>query len=69
MLLHGWRAGPGPPPRVTRAKGVVVSQIYGLTEASTLFWLPTQEARDKMGSVGHPIFHGRVRIIDEQGNR
>ena len=50
-------------------KGMVVSQIYGLTEASTLFWLPMQEARDKMGSVGHPIFHGRVRIIDEQGNQ
>ena len=49
-------------------KGLVVSQIYGLTEASTLFWLPTEEAREKMGSVGHPIFHGRVRIVDEQGN-
>jgi len=49
-------------------KGLVVSQIYGLTEASTLFWLPTEEARSKMGSVGHPIFHGQVRIVDEQGN-
>ncbi len=49
-------------------KGMVVSQIYGLTEASTIFWLPTQEAVQKMGSVGHPIFHGRVRIVDEQGS-
>jgi fatty-acyl-CoA synthase len=48
-------------------KGLVVSQIYGLTEASTLFWLPIEEAREKMGSVGHPIFHGQVRIVDEQG--
>ena len=49
-------------------KGLVVSQIYGLTEASTLFWLPTEEAREKMGSVGHPIFHGKVKIVDKAGN-
>ncbi len=48
-------------------KGLTVSQIYGLTEASTLFWLPTEEAKEKMGSVGHPIFHGRVRIVDGEG--
>jgi fatty-acyl-CoA synthase len=48
-------------------RGLVVSQIYGLTEASTLFWLPVEEAREKMGSVGHPIFHGKVRIVNEKG--
>jgi fatty-acyl-CoA synthase len=48
-------------------KGLIISQIYGLTEASTLFWLPTEEAKEKMGSVGHPIFHGRVRIVDREG--
>jgi len=48
-------------------KGLIVSQIYGLTEASTLFWLPTEEAKRRMGSVGHPIFHGRVRIVDSEG--
>jgi fatty-acyl-CoA synthase len=49
-------------------RGLVVSQIYGLTEASTLFWLPVEEAREKIGSVGHPIFHGNVRIVDEKGH-
>jgi len=49
------------------AKGLIVSQIYGLTEASTLCWLPWHEALRKMGSVGRPIFHGRIRIVDEQG--
>ena len=48
-------------------KGLIVSQIYGLTEASTLFWLPMEKAREKMGSVGQPIFHGEIRIVDEQG--
>lgn len=49
-------------------KGLVVSQIYGLTEASTIFWLPGEEARERIGSVGHPIFHGKVRIVDGNGN-
>lgn len=49
-------------------KGLVVSQIYGLTEASTIFWLPSEEAREHIGSVGHPIFHGRVKIVDDDGN-
>jgi fatty-acyl-CoA synthase len=48
-------------------KGLAVSQIYGLTEASTLFWLPTQYATTKMGSVGKPVFHGNVRIVDDDG--
>lgn len=49
-------------------RGLVVSQIYGLTEVSTLFCLPMDEAREKMGSVGHPIFHGQVRIVDKDNN-
>jgi fatty-acyl-CoA synthase len=49
-------------------KGLVVSQIYGLTEASTIFWLPGEEARERIGSVGHPIFHGKVKIVDDNGN-
>lgn len=49
-------------------RGLPVSQIYGLTEVSTLFCLPMDEACTKMGSVGHPIFHGKVRIVDEHNN-
>ncbi|HOJ70439.1 MAG TPA: long-chain fatty acid--CoA ligase [Syntrophorhabdaceae bacterium] len=48
-------------------KGIVISQIYGLTEASTLFWLPYDMAHKKMGSVGKPVFHADVRIVDERG--
>lgn len=54
--------------KALKEKGLVVSQIYGLTEASTLFWLPTDEAHERIGSVGHPIFHGKVKIVDKAGN-
>jgi fatty-acyl-CoA synthase len=49
-------------------KGIIISQIYGLTEASTIFWLPTDKAVMKMGSVGQPVIHGEVRIVDGRGN-
>ncbi len=48
-------------------KGIHISQIYGLTEASTLFWLPYDMAFRKMGSVGKPVFHAEVKIVDEMG--
>lgn len=48
-------------------KGILISQIYGLTEASTIFWLPIDRAVEKMGSVGQPVVHGDVRIVDSRG--
>jgi fatty-acyl-CoA synthase len=49
------------------AKDILISQIYGLTEASTIFWLPIEKAVEKMGSVGQPVVHGDVRIVDSRG--
>ena len=48
-------------------KGIVISQIFGQTEASTITFLPSEEAVLKIGSVGLPVFHGEVRIVDKQG--
>lgn len=48
-------------------KGIIISQIYGLTEASTIFWLPIDKGIAKMGSVGLPVVHGEVRIVDGKG--
>jgi len=48
-------------------KGIIISQIYGLTEASTIFWLPIDKAVVKMGSVGQPVVHGEVMIVDAKG--
>jgi len=48
-------------------KGIVISQIFGQTEASTITFLPSEEAVLKIGSVGLPVFHGEVRIVDKEG--
>ncbi len=48
-------------------KGIVISQIYGQTETSTITWLPRREAKRKSGSVGIPVFHGNVKIINKEG--
>jgi fatty-acyl-CoA synthase len=48
-------------------KGIVISQIYGQTETSTITWLPVGDAPRKIGSVGIPVFHGKVRIVNKAG--
>jgi len=48
-------------------KGIVISQIFGQTEASTITFLSPEKAASKIGSVGLPVFHGEVRIIDKEG--
>jgi fatty-acyl-CoA synthase len=41
---------------------------YGLTEASgNNFWLPPEMVREKIGSVGYPIFHINMKIIRDDG--
>lgn len=47
-------------------KGIIVSQIYGQTETSTLTWLSPEDAVRKRGSVGKPVFHGDVRVVDKK---
>jgi fatty-acyl-CoA synthase len=48
-------------------KGITLSQIFGQTEASTITFLSPDDAILKIGSVGLPVFHGEVRIIDKTG--
>jgi len=48
-------------------KGMAISQIFGQTEASTITFLSPDDAILKIGSVGLPVFHGEVRIVDKQG--
>jgi fatty-acyl-CoA synthase len=41
---------------------------YGLTEAGpNTFWLPTEYMKSKIGSVGRPLFHVDVKLVDETG--
>jgi len=48
-------------------KGITLSQFFGQTEASTITFLSPKDAVPKMGSVGLPVFHGEVRIVDKSG--
>jgi fatty-acyl-CoA synthase len=47
--------------------GIIVSQLFGQTETSTITWLPVSDASQKLGSVGIPVFHGEVKIVNEEG--
>jgi fatty-acyl-CoA synthase len=65
-------AGGGNCPRVVYEafweKGVSFKEGYGLTEAGpNTFWLPDEEVRDKVGSVGRPLFHVDVKICSTEG--
>jgi fatty-acyl-CoA synthase len=48
-------------------RGITISQIFGQTEASTITSLSPDVAVLKIGSVGLPVFHGEVRIVDKAG--
>jgi len=50
-------------------KGIDFKMGYGLTEASgNNFWLPPEQVREKIGSVGYPIFHIDMKTIREDGS-
>ncbi|MEM9746073.1 MAG: AMP-binding protein [Actinomycetota bacterium] len=50
------------------ARGVPVTQIYGLTETCPLaLALPAERARDKVGSCGLPGLGVEVRLVDASG--
>ncbi|MGD8967027.1 MAG: long-chain fatty acid--CoA ligase [Anaerolineae bacterium] len=56
-LVHEWLA----------AKGGVFRQGYGLTEVgANCFSMTDEESVTKLGSVGKPIFHSRMRLVDPE---
>ena len=58
-LIAAWREATGKPFR----------QGYGLTEVGTnCFAMTDADSVRKVGSVGKPIFHSQMRLVDEDGN-
>lgn len=52
-----------------KSKGIAMRQGYGLTEVGVnCFSMTDEDALRKMGSVGKPIFHSRMRLVDVDGN-
>ena len=47
--------------------GFSLRQIMGQTETSILLWAHEEDALRKPDSVGRPVFHADVKIIDHQG--
>ncbi len=59
-LVHEW----------LKAKGGVFRQGYGLTEVgANCFTMTDEESVAKLGSVGKPIFHSKMRIVDPEDGR
>ena len=57
-LMEAWR----------NKKGVVFRQGYGLTEVGpNCFSMTDAESVPKSGSVGKPIFHSEMRLVNENG--
>ena len=51
----------------SKAKGVTMRQGYGLTEVGVnCFSMTDADALQKMGSVGKPIFHSEMRLVDAE---
>ena len=51
-----------------QTKGIVFRQGYGLTEVGpNCFSMTSEESVPKTGSVGKPIFHSQMRVVDSSG--
>ena len=50
-----------------RKAGFPVRQIMGQTETSILFWASEEDSIKKPGTVGRPVFHSEVRLMDDNG--
>jgi fatty-acyl-CoA synthase len=71
--LRYFLAGGSPCPRplieAYMKRGVTFAQGYGMTEtAPAITVLRPEEALDKIGSCGKPVFHTDVRVVDLEGN-
>ena len=51
-----------------REAGLAFRQIMGQTETSILLWASEKDPLTKPGTVGRPVFHAEVSIMDKAGN-
>ncbi|MFC1849232.1 class I adenylate-forming enzyme family protein [candidate division CSSED10-310 bacterium] len=71
--VHFFIAGGAPLPiavirKYQQEKGVSFAQGYGMTETGRLSSLDLEDSIRKAGSVGKPVFHTKMRLIDDEGN-
>lgn len=69
--IHSWGCGgaPMPVPLLERyaQRGIIVQLGFGMTETSpTVFLIDKRRALEKPASVGKPLMHTRVRVVNKQ---
>jgi fatty-acyl-CoA synthase len=71
-IKHWGSGGSALPPSLVRQfaeRGVVIQQGFGMTETGpTVFIIDRENALRKAGSVGKPVLHTDVCIMDREGN-
>ena len=50
-----------------REAGLAFRQVMGQTETSILLWASEEDSFRKPGTVGRPVFHAEVNIVDQNG--
>jgi fatty-acyl-CoA synthase len=50
-----------------REGGLAFRQVMGQTETSILLWASEEDSFRKPGTVGRPVFHAEVHIVDRNG--
>ncbi len=71
--VRSWGSGGSTlPPSLVKTfaeKGIIIQQGFGMTETGpTVFMIDRENAVRKAGSVGKPVLHTDVRIVDRSGN-
>jgi fatty-acyl-CoA synthase len=71
--VRSWGSGGSAlPPAVVEeftARDIIIQQGFGMTETGpTVFLISKEDALRKAGSVGKPVLHTDVRILDRDGN-
>jgi fatty-acyl-CoA synthase len=71
-MVHWGSGGSSLPPSLVHQfaeKGIVIQQGFGMTETGpTVFIITKEDAVRKAGSVGKPVLHTDVCIMDRDGN-
>lgn len=67
--LAGTAPVPVPLIRAWAERGIAIQQVYGLTEVTGgAAVLNSEQALEKAGSTGLPMFHTDIRVVDPDGN-
>lgn len=52
-----------------QGRNIPIRQVFGQTETSIQLWLSEEDAIKKTGSVGKPVFHSDVQVVNRSGKK